>query len=73
MSVVRLLGRIDNVLNIENVDILDGTPLLDIKPYASDFVPRGKMRKGWMQEAVRTINARRSDDRFRDADENNRQ
>ena len=34
MSIVRLLSREDNVLHIEAIDVLDGTPLLDIKPYS---------------------------------------
>jgi len=35
LSVVRLLNRKDNLLEIEGVDMLDGTPLLDIKPYVA--------------------------------------
>jgi len=37
LSVVRLISLKENLLEIENVDILDGTPLLDIKPYVPDF------------------------------------
>jgi tRNA-Thr(GGU) m(6)t(6)A37 methyltransferase TsaA len=47
LSVVRLLKRRDNVLEIEGVDVLDGTPLLDIKPYVPDFDVRMETNTGW--------------------------
>jgi tRNA-Thr(GGU) m(6)t(6)A37 methyltransferase TsaA len=47
LSVVRLLERRDNVLEIEGVDVLDGTPLLDIKPYVPDFDVRTEVHTGW--------------------------
>ena len=47
LSVVRLLKRRDNVLEIEGVDVLDGTPLLDIKPYVQDFDVRMETNTGW--------------------------
>jgi tRNA-Thr(GGU) m(6)t(6)A37 methyltransferase TsaA len=47
LSVVRLLARRDNVLEIEGVDVLDGTPLLDIKPYVPDFDVRTEVHTGW--------------------------
>jgi tRNA-Thr(GGU) m(6)t(6)A37 methyltransferase TsaA len=47
LSVVRLLERRDNVLEIEGVDVLDGTPLLDIKPYVPEFDVRMETHTGW--------------------------
>jgi tRNA-Thr(GGU) m(6)t(6)A37 methyltransferase TsaA len=47
LSVVRLLARRGNVLEIEGVDVLDGTPLLDIKPYVPEFDIRAETRTGW--------------------------
>jgi tRNA-Thr(GGU) m(6)t(6)A37 methyltransferase TsaA len=47
LSVVRLLARRDNILDIEGVDVLDGTPLLDIKPYVPDFDVRTDVKSGW--------------------------
>jgi tRNA-Thr(GGU) m(6)t(6)A37 methyltransferase TsaA len=47
LSVVRLIARRGNVLDIEGVDVFDGTPLLDIKPYVPDFDVRGEVRTGW--------------------------
>ena len=50
LSTVRLLSRQGNVLTIEGVDVLDGTPLLDIKPYVPDFDLRIEdVRVGWYE------------------------
>jgi tRNA-Thr(GGU) m(6)t(6)A37 methyltransferase TsaA len=46
-SVVRLVRVEGNVLHLEDVDVLDGTPLLDIKPYISRFDHREDVRCGW--------------------------
>ena len=50
LSVVELLGREGGRLRVRGVDMLDGTPLLDIKPYLSS-VPPEKLRRGWVAEA----------------------
>ena len=64
ISVVKLL-RIDGAeLHIENVDILDGTPLLDIKPYVPQFDPYPVDRIGWLEQAQDRIQKMKSDDRF---------
>jgi tRNA (adenine37-N6)-methyltransferase len=47
LSVVRLAGRLGGTLEIEGVDVLDGTPLLDIKPYVPEFDIRTETRIGW--------------------------
>jgi tRNA-Thr(GGU) m(6)t(6)A37 methyltransferase TsaA len=47
LSVVRLIARKDNTLEVEGMDMLDGTPLLDIKPYVPDFDIRTNTRTGW--------------------------
>jgi tRNA-Thr(GGU) m(6)t(6)A37 methyltransferase TsaA len=49
LSVVRLIGRGDRYLEIECVDVLDGTPLLDIKPYVPEFDVRTDTRSGWFE------------------------
>ncbi len=49
LSIVRLLARHDNTLEIEGVDVLDGTPLLDIKPYVPDFDMQENTRVGWYE------------------------
>jgi tRNA (adenine37-N6)-methyltransferase len=47
LSVVRLLTRRENILDIVGVDMLDGTPLLDIKPYVPEFDIVSDVRTGW--------------------------
>ncbi|NMC86456.1 MAG: tRNA (N6-threonylcarbamoyladenosine(37)-N6)-methyltransferase TrmO [Anaerolineaceae bacterium] len=49
-SVVRLLGREGNLLHFRGADMLDGTPLLDIKPYLPDFDVFTVSRIGWYQQ-----------------------
>jgi tRNA-Thr(GGU) m(6)t(6)A37 methyltransferase TsaA len=49
ISTVRLLSRENNVLTVAGIDVLDGTPLLDIKPYVPDFDLRTDVRTGWYE------------------------
>ena len=64
LSVVQLDRIEDAVLHVQNVDILDGTPLLDIKPYVPEFDSPAEFRAGWLEEARKTVSDRRADDRF---------
>jgi len=64
LSVVRLLSREGNILKIRDVDILDGTPLLDIKPYIEDFDVRRNTRKGWLESKIGRMHGTRDDSRF---------
>jgi tRNA-Thr(GGU) m(6)t(6)A37 methyltransferase TsaA len=50
LTVVELLGREGAVLRVRGVDMLDGTPILDIKPYLSSVAPE-LLRRGWLAEA----------------------
>lgn len=50
LTVVQLLGREGPHLHVRGVDMLDGTPFLDIKPYLSS-VPQEALRRGWLAEA----------------------
>lgn len=50
LSIVELVGREGNVLFLDGVDILDGTPLLDIKPYSAKFDRLDNTRNGWQDE-----------------------
>ena len=68
LSTVRLVGIEGNVLTIENVDMLDGTPLLDIKPYSPEFDARTDVRIGWLEAARGRARGARSDDRFEKED-----
>jgi tRNA-Thr(GGU) m(6)t(6)A37 methyltransferase TsaA len=47
LSTVRLLSCRGNILEVEGIDVLDGTPLLDIKPYVPDFDLKTDARAGW--------------------------
>jgi tRNA-Thr(GGU) m(6)t(6)A37 methyltransferase TsaA len=49
LSVVKFISQIGPVLQVEGVDMLDGTPLLDIKPYVADFDVRTDTRSGWYE------------------------
>ncbi len=63
LSIVRL-DRIDgNRLHISGVDMIDGTPVLDIKPYVPELNPAGEIRVGWLAEtkAEGMINSRSGD------------
>jgi tRNA-Thr(GGU) m(6)t(6)A37 methyltransferase TsaA len=62
ISCVRLLGRQGNRLKVADLDILDGTPLLDIKPYSPRFDSYPDARSGWLDDE--TLNKHRADDRF---------
>ncbi len=64
LSVVRLRRIEGNILHIENVDILDGTPLLDIKPYVPEFDRFPVNRIGWLEQARGVVRKKKSDKRF---------
>jgi len=49
-TVVELMSRDGRSLHVRGVDMLDGTPILDLKPYLSS-VPQDKLRRGWLAEA----------------------
>jgi len=65
LSIVKLLSIEQNVLHVENVDILDGTPLLDIKPYVPEFDHHPADRVGWLARAQGQVRRQKSDSRFR--------
>jgi len=50
LTVVELLSREGRRLHVRGIDMLDGTPILDIKPYLSS-VPSDRLRRGWLAEA----------------------
>lgn len=59
LSVVELLGVEGHILHIEGVDILDGTPLLDIKPYTEKFDLRAVTKSGWQDDVDESTAKRR--------------
>jgi tRNA-Thr(GGU) m(6)t(6)A37 methyltransferase TsaA len=64
ISVVRLKEIKGNILYIEDLDIVNGTPLLDIKPYVPEFDIQGTVRIGWLSEKAGKASREKSDSRF---------
>jgi tRNA-Thr(GGU) m(6)t(6)A37 methyltransferase TsaA len=64
ISIVRLIGVDANILHIQDVDIVDGTPLLDIKPYVPEFDIRGAEKIGWLERNVHKLSTSKDDGRF---------
>jgi len=65
LSVVRLERIEDGMLYIRGMDMVDGTPLLDIKPYVPAFEAEDGIRTGWLETATEHAAACRADDRFK--------
>lgn len=64
LSVVKLADIRGGTLHIENLDIVDGTPLLDIKPYVPEFDGPAPARIGWFEETGNAAARTKSDGRF---------
>jgi len=64
LSIVRLEKIDGTTLYISNLDILDGTPLLDIKPYVPDFESKENIRIGWLSGKSKQVNNKKSDTRM---------
>jgi tRNA-Thr(GGU) m(6)t(6)A37 methyltransferase TsaA len=64
ISVVCLVKVEGNMLHIRDVDIVDGTPLLDIKPYVPEFDIREVERIGWLEKSVHKLSESKDDGRF---------
>jgi tRNA-Thr(GGU) m(6)t(6)A37 methyltransferase TsaA len=65
ISVVKLRKIEGNILNIEDVDIVDGTPMLDIKPYVPEFDVQEIEKIGWLSQKANKVHLKKSDKRFR--------
>jgi len=64
ISVVRLIRVVGNILHVKDLDILDGTPLLDIKPYISEFDVTEVTKKGWIEKNIGKLAFTKDDGRF---------
>jgi len=64
VSVVRLTKKEENILHIQDVDIIDGTPLLDIKPFVPAFDQREAEKIGWLTGKIDKMRLSRDDGRF---------
>lgn len=65
VSIVKLKSILDNVIKVENIDVIDGTPLLDIKPYVSWFDNVNDEKNGWVSKHKNDIISMKSDERFK--------
>ena len=65
LSIVRLIEVKGTTLVVEDVDILDGTPLLDLKPYVPAFDSYPDASSGWLEGSAQDAGSFRSDERFR--------
>ena len=67
LSIVELIKVENNIITVKGIDILDGTPLLDVKPYIENFDKiEGIPKSGWMKSSIQEVSAKRSDKRFID-------
>jgi tRNA-Thr(GGU) m(6)t(6)A37 methyltransferase TsaA len=64
LSLVKLTRIDKNLVYVEGVDVLNDTPLLDIKPYVPEFEPIDDVRIGWLEQVKEKIRSQGSDDRF---------
>ncbi len=65
LSLVRVKAIDGNRLYFVGVDMVDGTPLLDIKPYVPGFEAYGDIRIGWLKRHIHKVKHFKADDRFR--------
>jgi len=64
VSVVKLHSVENHVLFVENLDIIDGTPLLDIKPYVPEFDKKEIVKIGWLTKNINKLSTAKDDRRF---------
>jgi len=64
LSVVRLISIEKNILNIQNIEIIEGTPVLDIKPYIPEFTTNEKIKIGWLENNIHKLSQSKDDGRF---------
>ena len=66
ISTVKLIGIDRNIITVEQVDMLDGTPLIDIKPFYPRYDNRRNVKSGWLEKNKDIpLDKLRSDERFR--------
>ncbi|MCF7886579.1 MAG: tRNA (N6-threonylcarbamoyladenosine(37)-N6)-methyltransferase TrmO [Candidatus Marinimicrobia bacterium] len=63
-SIVKLTKIKNNILYIQDLDILDETPLLDIKPWVGEFDDRENIKTGWLEDNVHKLHKTSADGRF---------
>jgi len=66
LSIVRLTGRQDNILEIKDIDVLNQTPLIDLKPYVPKFDTKEVTACGWLEQTQGRAESMKSDSRFKE-------
>ena len=66
LSLVKLIRVEENFIYVDDIDILDKTPLLDIKPYIPQFENANEIRIGWLEKSKEQVKEKKSDARFID-------
>ena len=64
ISTVRLIKIDGHLLQVQDLDIVDGTPLLDIKPYIPEFDFRDDIKIGWLKRNISKLTGSKDDGRF---------
>ncbi len=64
LSIVKLIKREKNIIFVEDIDIVNKTPLLDIKPYVPDFDIRNPEKIGWLEKNIKKLKKVKDDERF---------
>lgn len=64
LSLVRIVSIDQNRIHVDQIDVLDGTPLLDLKPFVPTFESSEDVRTGWFASASNTVEKARADHRF---------
>ncbi len=65
LSLVKLVRIEHNLIYVDHLDVLDNTPLLDIKPYVPEFEHTHDVRVGWLEQVKEQVRNRKSDARFK--------
>jgi tRNA-Thr(GGU) m(6)t(6)A37 methyltransferase TsaA len=65
LSLVDLIRLENNLIYVERLDVLNETPILDIKPYVPDFENTHNVRIGWLEKVIGQVQTRKSDARFK--------
>ena len=64
ISIVRLTKIEGNKLYVKDIDIVNGTPLLDIKPFVPEFDSAGVVKRGWLKKNLKKLKDSKDDERF---------
>lgn len=65
LSLVELVRVESNLIYVERLDVLNGTPLLDVKPYVPEFEQTHDVRIGWLEQVKGQVRTQKSDARFK--------